>query len=83
MEFPELKDLDVTILIGTDHADLLLHRELRVERDGEPMVVKTKLSWVLMGETKHNRRKGSCNFLCNNSISTIDQNVQNFWKLES
>ena len=36
-----------------------------------------------MGGSKHNIRKGSCNFLCNNSISTIDQNVQNFWKLES
>ena len=46
------------------------------------MAVKTKLGWVLMGGNKHNIRKGSCSFLCNNSISTIDQNVQNFWKLE-
>ena len=67
-----MKDLDVTILIGTDHADLLLHRELRVGRDGEPMAVKTKLDCVLMGESKY---KGLCNFLCNNSISTIDQSV--------
>ena len=36
-----------------------------------------------MGGTKHNKWKDSCNFLCNNSISTIDQNVQNFWRLES
>ena len=36
-----------------------------------------------MGGSKHNKRKDSCNFLCNNSISTIDQNVQNFWRLES
>ena len=43
IEFPQLKDLNVTILIGTDHVDLLLHRELRVGRDGEPIAVETKL----------------------------------------
>ena len=43
IKFPQLKDLDVKILIGTGHADLLLHRELRVGRDGEPMAVETKL----------------------------------------
>ena len=43
IEFPKLKDLYVTILIGTDYADLLFHRELRVGRDGKPMAVKTKL----------------------------------------
>ena len=83
IEFPQLKDLDVTISIGIDHADLLLHREFLVGRDGEPMGVKMKFGWVLMGGNKHNRGKGSCNFLCGNSSSTIDQNVQNFWKLES
>ena len=59
IEFPQLKDLDVTIFIGTDHADFLLHREFRVGRDGEPMAVKTKLGWVLMRGSKHNKRKGS------------------------
>ena len=43
IEFPRLKDLDVKILIGTDHADFLLHREFHVGKDGEPMAVKTKL----------------------------------------
>ena len=58
-----------------NNLDILLHKELRVGRDGEPMAVKTKLDWVLMGESKYNIRKGLCNFLCNNSISTIDQSV--------
>ena len=43
------------------------------------MAVKTELGWELMGGRKHNKKEGSCN----NSISTIDQNVQNFWRLES
>ena len=37
--FPRRKYLDVTILTGTDHADLWLHREFRVGKDGEPMAV--------------------------------------------
>ena len=78
IEFPQLKDLDVTILISKVHTDLLLHREFRAGRDGEPMAIKTKLGWVLMEGKKQNKREGSCHFLCNNSISTFDQNVQNF-----
>ena len=46
------------------------------------MAFKTKLGWVLMGR-KRNKKKGSCNFLCKNSISAINQNFENFWKLES
>ena len=44
-----LKNLDITILISTDHADTLLHRKLCFGRDEEPMELKTKLDWVLMG----------------------------------
>ena len=66
-----------------DHADLLLHREFRVGRDGESMAVKMKLVWVLMGGRKRNKREGSCNFLCRNYSSAIVQNVQNFWKLDT
>ena len=55
IEFPQLKDLNVTILIGRDHADLLLHREFRVGRDGEPMAVKARLGWLLMGGSKHGK----------------------------
>ena len=73
-----LRDLDITILIGNDHADSLLHREFRVGRDGEPMAFKTKLGWLLMGASKHNKREVSFNFLCDDSSSTTDQNVQNF-----
>ena len=78
IEFPRLKDLGVTILIGTDHADLLLHREFCAGRDVKPMATKTKLGWVLMEGKKQNEREGLCHFLCNNSISTVDQNLQNF-----
>ena len=63
-------------LISTEYA------EFRVGRDGEPMAVKTKLGWMLMGGSKCNKWEDSCNFLCNNSSSTIVQNVQNFCTLD-
>ena len=43
IEFPRLKDLGETKPIGSDHGDLLLHREFRVGRFGELMTVKSKL----------------------------------------
>ena len=46
------------------------------------MAVRTKLAWVLMGESKRNKRKGSCNFICSNCSSTIDENDQNFWRIK-
>ena len=46
------------------------------------MAVRTKLVWVLMGESKRKKRKGSCNFICSNRSSTTDQNVQNFWRIK-
>lgn len=83
IEFPRLKDLGETKPIGSDHGDLLLHREFRVGRDGESMAVKMKLVWVLMEGRKRNNREGSCNFLCRNYSSAIVQNVQNLWKLDT
>ena len=82
IEFPQLKDLDVTILISKVHTDLLLHREFRAGRDGEPMAVKVKLDWMSMEGSKRNKRKGSCSFLSGNCSNTIYQNVQNVWRLE-
>ena len=37
------------------------------------MTVKTKLGWLLTGKSKRDKREGSYTFLCDNSVSTIDQ----------
>ena len=81
-DFPVLNDSDVTLLIGTDHADLLLHRDFHQGKNGEPTVVKTTLGWVIMGGSKSKGQKGSCNFRSNN-LTNIDKKIQNFWELES
>ena len=71
-----MKDSDVTLLIGTDHADLLLHKDIRQGQNGEPTAVKTTLGWVLMGGSLSTGEKGSCNFISNSL-------TKNFWKLDS
>ena len=43
IDFPLLKDSDVTLLIGTDHANVLLHRDFRQGQNGDPTAVKTTL----------------------------------------
>ena len=40
---------DVTVLIGSDHPELLLHQEFKIGKPGDPVTVKTKLGWMLMG----------------------------------
>ena len=60
-DFPVLKDSDVTLLIGTDHANVLLHRDFRQGQNGEPTAVKTTLGWVLMGGSKGKGENSSCN----------------------
>ena len=82
IDFAVLKDSDVTLLIGTDHTLLLLHRDFRQGHNGEPTAIKTTLGWVLMGGNKNVREKGSCNFT-SNSLTNPDEKIQNFWKLES
>lgn len=75
IEFPCKKDLDVTILIGTDHTDLSSQGEFHAGRGREPMAVTTKLDWVLKGVNKCNKKAGLCKFLCDNYTSTIAQIV--------
>ena len=55
IEFLKVKSDRVTVLIGTNHTDLLVHREYRTGKDGEPVAVKTALGWLIVGGTKFNR----------------------------
>ena len=62
-DFPLLKDSDVTLLIGTDHANLLLHRDFRQGQNGDATAVKTRLGWVLVGGSKGDGENSSCNYI--------------------
>ena len=54
-----------------------------LEEKKNPWELRGKLDWVLMGGSKRNKREETCNFFFSNCRSTIDQNIQNFWRLKS
>ena len=60
----------------------MLHRDFRQGENGEPIGFKTTLGWVLIGGSKSEGQKGSCNFI-SNTLTKIDEKIQNFWKLNS
>ena len=60
----------------------MLLRDFRQGQNGEPTAVKTTLGWVLIGGSKSEGQKGSCNFV-SNSLTNIDERIQNFGKLHS
>ena len=68
IDFPLLKNSDVTLLIGTDHANLLLYRDFRQGQNGDPTAVKTTLGWVLMGGSKTEGENSSCNYIISSLI---------------
>ena len=46
--FPVFKEDKVTLLIGTNYMDLLLHRDYIKGRIGEPIAIKTVFGWILV-----------------------------------
>ena len=43
INFPTFRNSEVTLLIGTNHADFLIHKDFRVGKEGEPLEVETLL----------------------------------------
>ena len=50
--FCDINDDDVGLSIGTNYADLLVHRDFRFGDPGDPIAVKTVLGWMLVGGIK-------------------------------
>ena len=82
IEFPKVKHKEVTVLIGSNHADLLIHRESRSGKEGDPIAVKTTLGWTLLGGIKDNQSL-NCNIISSNEIDDLNENVKKFWTIDS
>ena len=83
IEFPKVKSDKVTVLISTNHADLLVHREYRTGKDGEPVAVKTALGWLIVGGTKLNKLNTNCNVINSNDVDVRNENMKRFWSIDS
>ena len=47
ISLPKLNLSVVTVLIGSEHPELLLHQEFKIGKPEDPVAVKTKLGWIL------------------------------------
>ena len=71
-----MKDSDVTLLIGTNHANLLLHRDFRQGQNEDPTAVKTILGWVLMGGSKGKGENSSCNYIFSSLTNSDEKTLE-------
>ena len=83
IEFPKVKSGKVTVLIGTNQSDLLVHRDYRTGKDDEPVAVKTALGWLIVGGTKFNKLNMNCNVINSNDIDVLNENIKRFWSIDS
>ena len=67
-------------MIGSDHPELLLHQELKIGKPGDPVAVKTKLGWMLIGGKPQLVNRSQCNYLSKDNIS---QNLEKFWQIDT
>ena len=82
IDFPVLKHSYVTLVIDTDYADLLLHRDFLRGQNRETTVAKITLGWLFMASNKIKGENCLCNYIPG-SLINIGERIQNFWKLES
>ena len=87
--FPEFKEDEVTLLIGTNYMDLLLHRDYIKGKIGEPMAIKTVFGRTLVGSDinvncnfeNFKNTNVYCNFTTN--FDDLNKNICKFWEIES
>ena len=82
-EYPKVKTDKVTVLLGTNHADLLVHLQYRTGKDGERVSLKIALGWLIVGGTKLNKLNMNCNVIKSNDIDVLNENTKRFWSIDS
>ena len=76
ISLPKPSEGDVTVLIGSDHPELLLHQEFKIEKLGDSAAVKTKLGWMLMGRKRQLVNRSPYNYLSEDNIS---ESLEKIW----
>ena len=91
-DFPHLSDIPlhpvggefcVELLIGMDHAEVLMPLEVRCGPvHGQPYATRSMFGWSLNGPFPgpHSQQSVTANFV---NLERLDQQVENLWKLEA
>ena len=64
-------------------ADLLVHREYRTGKDGEPVADKIALGCLIGGGTKFAKLDMNHNVISSNDIDVLNKNIKRFWSIDS
>ena len=80
ISLPKPNKSNITVLIGSDHPELLLHQEFKKAKPGDPVAVKTKLGWMLMGGKRQLGNRSQCNYLSEDNIS---ESLERFWQIDT
>ena len=84
VDIPELEGCDVTLLIGSDMAHLLIHLEVRQGRWDEPIAIKTPLGWTLFGIVDNGHcDRINANFLATDGRTCLQHQIERFWEIDS
>ena len=73
----------IDLLIGMDHAELLMPKEMRTGGEREPYAIRTKLGWVARGIMREGEgpRSHRIHVLAVEE-STLDREFKRFWDTE-
>ena len=71
---PKPNQRDVTVLIGSDHPELVLHQEFKIRKPGNPAAIKTKLGWMFMKGKRQLVNRSQCNYLSKITSPKIQKN---------
>ncbi|XP_014676725.1 PREDICTED: uncharacterized protein LOC106816617 [Priapulus caudatus] len=71
----------VDLIIGSDHAQLLIDLESRSGKEGEPIATRTLLGWAMFGPTKKFTPKKASTYFVNSTLS-LEKQVERYWKLD-
>ena len=86
---PHLKGLQletppgpIDLLIGMDHAELLMPKEMRTGGEREPYAIRTRLGWVARGITREGRSPISHRIhVLTVEESSLDREFKRFWEV--
>ena len=67
-------------MIGSDHPELLVHQEFKIEKPENPVAIKTKMGWMLMGGKRQLVNRVQYNYLTEDNIS---ENLQKFGEIDT
>ena len=79
VSLPNIEPTDVTLVIGADSPELVLHEKHIAGKSGEPYAIKTRLRWILMGGSKSNLK----NTIELNNMSTSFINPEHYWSVKN